>query len=145
MFGNLRGSIDNEHTLINSYNSFRVHIMNEAVMLAALGIVSACVAGLIWVIKHLFSQVIPALNGLKKATDQNTAATKSADVYLRERNGRDNEHHSATLKAIKAIPSTMQTIADAQKVAIIKAVNVKEQSVTEQTVRHQTVQAQETK
>lgn len=113
--------------------------MNSPELLAALGIVSACVAGLIWVIKKMFNDILPALNGLKRATEQNTSATKSADTYLRERNGRDNEHHAATLKAINAIPVTLKDIADAQEKAIIKAVKVDRQSVTEQKVEHQTI------
>lgn len=113
--------------------------MNDAGLIAALGIVSACVAGLIWVIKKMFNDIVPALNGLKRATEQNTSATKSADTYLRERNGRDNEHHTAVLASINEIPATMKKIADAQSSAIIEAVNVKKQSVAEQRVEHQTV------
>lgn len=117
--------------------------MNDAGLLAALGIVASCVAGLIWVIKRMFSDILPALNGLKKSTDQNTEATKSADTYLRDRNGRDAEHHKAALKAIQAIPKTLKKIAKDQEVAIIKAVKVDKQSVTEQRVEHQTVRAKD--
>ena len=113
--------------------------MNEAPLIAALGIVSACVGGLIWVIKRMFSDVVPALEGLKKATDQNTSATKAADTYLRDRNGRDKEHHTASLRAIRAIPVTLKKIADDQEKAIIRAVKVEKQSVTEQKVEHQTI------
>lgn len=113
--------------------------MNEAVLLSALGIVATCVAGLIWVIKYLFSQIVPALNGLEKVTRLNTEATKSADTYLRERNGRDNEHHTAVLESINEIPKTMQKIANAQSSAIIEAVSVRRQSVAEQRVEHQTI------
>jgi len=119
--------------------------MNEAVLLSALAIVATCVAGLIWVIKYLFSQIVPAMKGLEEATAQNTAATKSADIYLRERNGRDNEHHSAVLESINEIPKTMKKIADDQSSAIIKAVSVNKQSVAEQTVKHQTVEVKEKK
>lgn len=113
--------------------------MNDAGLLAALGIVSTCVAGLIWVIKRMFNDILPALNGLKNATLQNTEATKSADTYLRERNGRDNEHHAAVLNAINQIPNTLKKIAKDQEIAIIKAVKVERQSVKEQKVEHQTV------
>lgn len=114
--------------------------MEEASLITALGIVSTCVVGLIWIIKRMFNDIIPAINGLKKATEQNTSATKSADEYLQQRNGRDNEHHAAVLKSINAIPKTMEEIANAQYLAIIKAVSIKEQSVTEQTVAHQHIQ-----
>lgn len=69
----------------------------EAIGIAALGIAATCVGGLIWIIKKMFSRVLPAidkihtsLDRLAKATDKNTQATKSADQYLRERNGRDS-------------------------------------------------------
>lgn len=106
---------------------------NDAGLLAALGIVSACVAGLIWVIKRMFNDIIPAL-------DANTEATKSADVYLRERNGRDNEHHQATLKAIEEIPNTLKKIAKDQEKAIIKAVQVDKQSINKQNVNETTIE-----
>lgn len=114
--------------------------MNDAGLIAALGIVSACVAGLIWVIKRMFNDIVPAIDGLKKATEQNTSATKSADTYLKERNGRDNEHHTATLKAINTIPITMKKIADAQATAIISAVEVREQHVEFQHIDKQTME-----
>ncbi len=114
--------------------------MNDAVMLAALGIVSACVAGLIWVIKRMFNDILPALKNLTKATELNTSATQSADTYLKARNGRDIEKHAELLKATQAIPDTLKRIADDQASAIIKAVtvqeNIKEQHVGMQNVEH---------
>lgn len=67
-----------------------------------------------------------------KALKGNTLATKNADSYLRERNGRDAKSHIETLEAIKTIPTTMQEIADAQAKAIVAAVEVKEQHVEHQ-------------
>lgn len=87
----------------------------------------------------MFNDIVPALEGLKTATDQNTSATRSADVYLRERNGRDNEHHKSVLTAIDAIPTTLEKIAKEQEKSIIQAVKVERQSVKEQKVEHQTV------
>lgn len=112
--------------------------MNDAGLLAALGIVSACVGGLIWVIKTMFSKIIPALEALTNATRQNTSATKAADRYLKQRNGRDIEKHAELLEATQAIPTTMQRIADAQADAILKAVEIKEQHVEFQRVDRQT-------
>lgn len=86
-----------------------------------------------------YEEVAKALNKLSANTTKNTAATTSADTYLRQRNGRDNEHHAATLKAIQVIPATLKKIADDQQKAIIKAVKVERQSVTEQKVEHQTI------
>lgn len=91
----------------------------------------------------MFNDIVPALNGLRKATEQNISATKSADIYLRERNGRDNEHHQAVLESINAIPDTLRNIADDQQKAIIKAVKVSKQNVTEQKVEHQTIKTRE--
>lgn len=86
-----------------------------------------------------YELVSEELSKLSNSTDKNTQATKSADEYLRERNGRDNEHHGAVLTAINEIPKTMKKIANAQSKAIINAVSVNEQSVKEQTVKHQTI------
>jgi len=107
-------------------------------MLASLGIVASCVAGLIWVIKKMFNDVTPALQGLVKATESNTMATKSADTYLRERNGRDNEHHAKVVEAIDAIPEKMQAIADTQAITLVD--NLKK--VPQQNIEHQNVQEQ---
>lgn len=113
-------------------------LVNDAGLLAALGIVSACVAGLIWVIKRMFNDILPALDGLKAATISNTRATKTADQYLRDRNGRDVEKHAELLKATQEIPKVMQEIADNQAQAIISAVDVKEQHVEHQHIDKQT-------
>lgn len=98
---------------------------DSAVALAALGIVSVLCAALIWILKYVFKELKPALLVVSKSVDHNTAATKAADKYLRERNGRDNEFQIENIAAIRAIPTTMQGIADAQKEAIIRAVTVK--------------------
>lgn len=127
--------------------------MNEAVLLAALGIVSACVGALVWIIKFMFEKILPALENNNKLTASgieltkaNTLATKSADQYLRERNGRDNEHHTAVLESINAIPTTMQTIANAQSKAILEAVknghHIKKQIVDKQEVGKSTVKSE---
>jgi len=112
--------------------------MNEAVMIAALGIVASCVAGLLWVIKFMFNKMIPAIDKLSDTTVANTRATQSADRYLRERNGRDSEFHKSTLKAIKAIPTKMQIIADNQAITLLE--NLKKQPI--QNIEHQNVKEQ---
>lgn len=108
--------------------------VNDAVMLAALGIVSACVGGLIWVIKRMFNDILPVLRELIISTQKNTDATQSADTYLRQRNGRDIEKHAELLAATQAIPATLEHIAKAQTTAIISAVQVKDQHVEHQHV-----------
>ena len=99
--------------------------METTVLLAALAIVSACVGSLVWVIKHLFTEILPVINNLVKVTERNTQATKSADIYLRERNGRDNHFHTEVMEALNAIKEQS-----------------KNQQVAEQTVEHQTVNNQ---
>lgn len=113
--------------------------MGESSNLAVIAILATTVGALVWVIKYLFTKVVPALDGLKQSTEANTQATKAADQYLRERNGRDSEHHTESLKAIQAIPPTLQKIADEQAQAIIKAVTVQEQHVEHQYVEKETV------
>lgn len=96
----------------------------------------------------MFEKLLPALENNNIMTAANTKATASADTYLRERNGRDNEHHAAVLKSLDAIPTTMQTIADAQSQAILSAVKgdqhivkqiVDKQEVGKSTVKDETV------
>jgi len=96
--------------------------MENTVLLAALAIVSACVGSLVWVIKHLFTELLPVIHNLVKVTELNTEATKSSDAYLRERNGRDSHFHTQVMEALKAIET-----------------GNKNQHVDEQTVEHQTV------
>ena len=100
--------------------------MESTVLLAALAIVSACVAALVWVIKFLFTKMMPAIENLVKVTELNTDATKSSDTYLRERNGRDIHFHENIMKSLLVI----------QKGA-------KNQIVEEQTVEHQVVNNKE--
>lgn len=132
---------------MNNLTIFASTVSSEAPLLAALTIVSACVAVLVWVIKFMFTKILPAMENNNKLTAQanvltkaNTKATKSADEYLRERNGRDNEHHKATLKAIEEIPNTLKKIAKDQEKAIIKAVQVDKQSINKQNVNETTTE-----
>lgn len=126
----------------------------SAVLIAALGVVSACVGGLIWIIKFLFEKLLPridegnvALSHLAKATDQNTRATKAADAYLRDRNGRDAEHakvslentnrtHKELIAAIAEIPAQIIATADVTAKALhnLPAQQVKKQEVQTQIV-----------
>lgn len=110
--------------------------MNDStVLLAALGIVSACVGGLIWVIKHMFEQVVPALDKVVDSMMANTTATKAADAYLRERNGRDNQVHKDLIKSINAIPEQIIKTADITS-------KVLKDSVSDQHIVNQTVDTQ---
>jgi len=99
--------------------------MESTVLLAALAIVSACVALLGWVIKFLFTKILPVIENLVKVTELNTEATKSSDTYLRERNGRDIHFHENIMKSLLVIQE-----------------GAKNQQVAEQTVEHQTVNKQ---
>lgn len=113
---------------------------NNAVTLAVVAVLATCVGGLIWIIKFLFNKFIPAIDKLTDMTKANTDATKSADTYLRERNGRDNEKHAELVKATQEIPIKMQEIADAQAEAILTSMKqVKEQHVEHQNIDHATI------
>ena len=107
--------------------------MESTVLLAALGIVATCVGVLVWLIKFMFERIIPAIDGFKEITDAtlratiaNTEATKSADTYLRERNGRDNIFHKEVMDELREIKK-----------------NHSRQTVGEQHVEHQIIHSQE--
>lgn len=119
---------------------------NDAGLLAALGVVSACVAGLLWIIKFMFNRLVPLLENSNKLmaesnnlTKANTKITHNADQYLRQRNGRDIEFHAKQLESINAIPIKMQEIADAQAKTLIE--NFKK--LPSQNIEHQYVDNQE--
>jgi len=100
--------------------------METTALLAALAIVSACVALLGWVIKFLFTKILPVLENIVVVTQLNTEVTKSSDTYLRERNGRDIHFHENIMKSLLVIQE-----------------GAKNQTVTEQTVEHQVVNNKE--
>ncbi len=126
-------------------------MVDSVVIVAIVGVLSATVGALIWIIKYLFSEFKPALDGLIRATDQNTLATKSADEYLRERNGRDNEFHGEVMASLKDIPvqAKSQAAIVAQELKAVGLLTAEKlqmaneapitQTVTEQVVEHQVV------
>ncbi len=77
--------------------------MDNETTLAIVAILATCVAALVWVIKFMFTKIVPLLEGLTAAVEKNTAATEKADQYLKERNGRDNEMHQQVLMDLHAI------------------------------------------
>lgn len=117
--------------------------MGESSNLAVIGILASCVGALVWIIKYLFAKIIPNLEKntdmlklLADVTTNNTAATKSADEYLRERNGRDIEFHTQVVERLDAVPLKMEQIA-LKQAKELKRITM--QDVKEQTVQHQTV------
>ncbi len=86
-----------------------------------------------------YAEIAKSLNKLTAATEKNTDATKSADAYLKQRNGRDIEKHTELLKATQAIPRTLKRIAADQAVAIIRAVKVDHQYVENAQITTQVV------
>jgi len=99
--------------------------MESTVLLAALTLVSLCVTALVWVIKFLFTKMMPVIEKLVTVTELKTEATKSFDSYLRERNGRDIHFHENIMKSLLIIQE-----------------GAKNQQVAEQTVEHQVVNKQ---
>lgn len=125
---------------------------NTSVTLAVIAILGSTVGALVYVIKFMFNKVIPMLEQqikvtgkLLTATSNNTSATKSADEYLRQRNGRDAEKHQELLEVTKEIPLTLQRIADTQAESIIKAIKIKEQHVEHQHVEISSVEHEDIK
>lgn len=111
--------------------------VDAAIAIAVIGVLGTCVGGLIWVIKEMFNEIIPTINGLTKATQGNTRATKAADDYLRARNGRDNAMHKELILAVQAIPEQIIETANITAKALSEApVN---QQVDKQTVKTQVI------
>lgn len=118
--------------------------LDNAVTLAVVGVLATCVGGLLWIIKFMFNKMVPMMEENIKATIANTEATRSADKYLKERNGRDIEKHEELIKATEAIPVKMQYIADTQAKAIVTNLKqVKEQKVTHQYVDTVAIKAED--
>lgn len=130
--------------------NFRI-FMTDTVPLAALGIISTLVVFLIWLLKYLFTDYREVMNKLILSVETNTLATKSADIYLRERNGRDIEFHKEIMvklqdipvqasKAAEVLAKELKRVGDltAQKVEQVK-VEAKNQTVETQTVEHQII------
>lgn len=92
---------------------------DNTVVLSVLAVLGSCVAGLIWVIKHLFTEIKPVLGGINESqlansraldklsglVEKNTKATESADAYLRQRNGRDAEVWQKVMHSLEQISS----------------------------------------
>ena len=78
--------------------------MNETSTIAIIGILGSTVGALIYIIKYLFTTFKPVLDRLVEVTHANTEATKNADAYLQQRNGRDIEFHKDIMAKLQAIP-----------------------------------------
>jgi hypothetical protein len=115
-----------------------------------LGIIATAVGLQAWLLKFILKKMnltmemlIKSVDELKEATKTNTQATKSADEYLRHRNGRDNEMHKEVMnllsnqtQATQKLPRTIKKIADAGVQQIIAATShIKNQSVDKQTIK----------
>jgi len=126
--------------------------MNEAATLAIIGILGATTAALVWIIKYLFASFMPVMDNLVRATEENTKATKSADEYLRDRNGRDKTFHEEIMLSLKEIPNQakkqaeevakeLHRVGDLTAERLVQAAGqTKHQTVIEQTVEHQIVE-----
>jgi len=125
--------------------------MNDAALLAALGIVATISGALVWIIKYLFNTFKPVMDELVKSTQANTEATISADTYLKQRNGRDIEFHTEIMNKLQDIPNKAARAAEVvaeelKRVGDLTAETLEQskhdlshQTIKEQTVEHQTV------
>jgi len=120
--------------------------MNEASTIAIIGILGSTVAALIWIIKYLFDSFKPVMDELVKVTQANTAATTSADTYLKQRNGRDIEFHTEIMAKLQDIPSqaakAAEVVAEELKRVGDLTAETLEHSREHQTIREQTVEKQ---
>lgn len=110
--------------------------LDPYIVTGVVAVLGTAVGALIWVIKFMFNKLVPMIEGLTTSTSANTKATKAADTYLRERNGRDNEVHKEVIKSIKEIVPTMQRIADSSVQAVVDNIS----RIPEQRVEHQHVE-----
>jgi len=92
---------------------------DNTVVLSVLAVLGSCVAGLIWVIKHLFTEIKPVLGSINESqitntkaldklsglVEKNTRATEAADEYLRKRNGRDAEVWQKVMHSLEELSS----------------------------------------
>jgi len=117
--------------------------MNDAVTLAIVALLGTLIAGAIWVIKYLFGSFKPVLDSLVDSTRANTEATKSADAYLKQRNGRDIEFHTEIMKELRFNSSEIKRVGDLGAERLMEMKKSKKhqpvQVVDEQTVIHQTI------
>lgn len=125
--------------------------MEASVILAIVAVLATLVGSLVWVLKFVFEKLLPRIDEGNKiieknshlveklgvSTTQNTAATKSADEYLRQRNGRDNEMHAELIKAVQEIPA--QIIKTATVTAKAPHETTVDQHVENQTVEKQVI------
>src|ERR1039458_7864511 len=118
-------------------------------------ILGTTVAALIWVIKFMFSKILPLLEHANSNIQTNNRLTKSmekttkaADEYLRARNGRDadvakvlldttKKSHDALIKAINAIPT--QIVKSANITAKVLSQTPIDQHIEHQEVKQQVV------
>jgi len=124
--------------------------MESTVHLAALAIVSACVTGMIWIVKFMFEKLLVRMDRgnelmdnnnkllieLQLSTQKNTKATESADQYLRDRNGRDAKIHEKQMETAHTLHKEL-----------INAINTTSNTITktEQNIETQNVQNQRRK
>lgn len=109
---------------------------SSTVLLAALGIVSTCVLGLIWVIKYLFQKILPVLEGMGENLDANTRQTATTEAAILKVDthiaGLNSSHKKMTDRAInsmakvetsiEAVPDKLQQIADDSSARGLKAI-----------------------
>lgn len=113
--------------------------MNDAVMLAALGIVATVCGALIWIIKYLFEKITPVLNTLVDVTKANTEAIRLAEL----KNVNDVEFHKEIMKELRANSIEIKRVGDLGAERLMEMKKSKRhqsiQVVDEQTVINQTI------
>ncbi len=137
--------------------------MDNAVAIAAIGLAATMGGGVIWLAKFFANRLSKDLQAHTKASEEvkqaslkqaesnvaNTKALNSFEIYLRERNGRDNEMHAEQIQTMREMVTGFKSFTGAAQtrqdgiLAEIRSIGA--QHVKEQTVEHQTVEKSEVK
>lgn len=90
---------------------------SDGALLAALAIVSSCVAGLIWIIRYMFTKFLPVIVAMKTSLDLNTVATQKntelvvkVDQHITEVNGSHKEIAQKTIESMSGLEASVHDI-----------------------------------
>lgn len=139
--------------------------MENAVALAALGILGGAVVTIGWVAKYALNRLgtdikehtKSAIEGKHASVAQTASNEKVAsaldsfETYLKDRNGRDAEIHKEQIDAMRKLNDSFAIMSEDTKGSSQRLVDymaeirskVDKQTVKEQTVKHQTIEAKE--
>lgn len=77
-------------------------VADPAVNLALIALLTTCVGGLIWIIKYLFTEFKPVLDGLVKSTELNTVSTQASTNAAIDAAKASQQAAKVSMSAVKA-------------------------------------------